>query len=337
MRELYLLAAGLLTGLVIPASTLPHLSIVKSENSGVLWNLKDDTKPTKGEKIFSSAEISPPELRDSGLSKPVEPYLNSNTQLIPHKIITGNQLYYKRLAALKAGQIYPSLPDDNMKSSLISAKKTQLTYEDWKSLLAMEAKAMAQGQGDKRLEILVGDSLSLWFPREKFPVGRLWLNQGISGDTSNGVLKRLSAFSKTRPDVIFVMAGINDLRKGTKDEIILRNQIQIVRRLRKTHPKTRIFIQSILPTRLSKIPNTRIRHLNHQLALIARQEGADYLNLYDWFVDFQGNLREELTTDGLHLSREGYEVWQSVLNQVDYKHNPRRVFRRPHSKNSELS
>lgn len=319
MRDLYLLAAGLLTGLVIPASALPHLPNVNLANSGVIWNLKDALKASVGGKIFSSAEIFQPQLSDSGLPKPVESDLNLNTQLVPRQITSGNQLYYERLAALQTGQIYPSLPEDSTKSSLISTKKAQLTYEDWKNLLAMEAKAMAQTQGNNRLGILVGDSLSLWFPREKLPVGRLWLNQAISGDTSSGILKRLSAFGETRPDVIYIMAGINDLRKGTTDETILHNHRQIVRKLRQTHPKTIIFIQSILPTRLSTIPNSRIRHLNYQLALIAKQEGADYLNLYDWFTDFQGNLRQELTTDGLHLSKEGYEVWQSVLHQVEHK------------------
>ncbi|ARV61570.1 lipolytic protein G-D-S-L family [Nostocales cyanobacterium HT-58-2] len=319
MRDLYLLAAWLLTGLVIPASTLSHLSIVKSDNSEVIWNLKDDSKQTVGGKIFPSAETSQPEFSDSLLPKPVEAYRHSNTPLTPRQIISGNQLYYERLAALKAGQIYPSLPKDSTKSLLISAKKTQLTYEDWKSLLAMEAKAMAQGQSNNALEILVGDSLSLWFPREKLPVGRLWLNQGISGDTSGGILKRLSVFSQTRPDVIYIMAGVNDLRKGMTDETILRNHRQIVRKLRQTHPKTTIFVQSILPTRLPTIPSNRIRHINYELALIARQEGAYYLNLYDWFTDFHGKLRQELTTDGLHLSAEGYEVWQSVLHQVEYR------------------
>lgn len=322
MRDLYLLAAGLLTGLVIPTSALPHLPNVNLGNSGTIWNLKDDLKPNVGGKILSSGENFQAEFSDSWLPKPVESQLSSKTQLVSRRITSGNQLYYERLAALKAGQIYPSLPEDSIKSSLISTKNTQLTYEDWKSLLAMEAKAMAQSQGDNRLGIVVGDSLSLWFPREKLPVGRLWLNQGISGETSNGILKRLSVFAQTKPDVIYIMAGINDLRKGTTDETILGNHRQIVRKLRQTHPKTIIFIQSILPTRLSAIPNTRIRHLNDQLALIARQEGADYLNLYDSFTDFQGNLRQELTTDGLHLSAEGYEVWRSLLHQVENKFYP---------------
>jgi lysophospholipase L1-like esterase len=200
-----------------------------------------------------------------------------------------------------------------------SIKKRQLTYDDWKSLLALEARAIALGQGTNHLSILIGDSLSMWFPREKLPAGKLWLNQGISGDTSSGVLKRLKAFSATRPDVIYIMAGINDLRKGDSDDAILRNYRRIVRRLRQAHPQTQIIVQSILPTRLPKLSNSRIRHINTQLTLIAKQEGANYLNIYSWFTDIEGNLRPELTTDGLHLSQEGYDVWRSALQQIEYR------------------
>ncbi|NMF66202.1 lipolytic protein G-D-S-L family [Brasilonema octagenarum UFV-E1] len=317
-RNLCLLTVSLLTGMTIPALSLVHLSNVYSENSRVVLNLKYILKQNITNKVFFSAGINPSELSHSLLTKHIESYGSSKTQVADYKITSGKQLYYARLAALKAGQIYPSLPKDRTELSLISTRKTQLTYEDWKNLLAMEAKAMTQSQSDNRLGILVGDSLSLWFPQEKLPVDKLWLNQGISGDTCAGVLRRVSVFRETRPDFIYIMVGINDLRKGTTDEIILHNHREIVRKLRHTHPKTIIFLQSILPTRLSTISNTRIRHLNEQLSLIARQEGVYYLNLYDWFADFQGNLRLELTTDGLHLSTQAYDVWRTAIDEAEY-------------------
>lgn len=234
-------------------------------------------------------------------------------------MISGSQLYYERLTALKTGKIYTRLDNNRLQAMSASAGKRQLTYEDWKALLALEAKAIALGQGANRLSIIVGDSLSMWFPKEKLPAGKLWLNQGISGDTSGGVLKRLSYFSETRPDVIYVMAGINDLRKGASDVAILRNHRRILSSLRSSHPQTKIIVQSILPTRLSTISNNRIRHLNAQIASIAKEEGADYLNIYPWFADFQGNLREDLTTDGLHLSINGYDIWRSAIQQIEFK------------------
>ncbi|MHC5934801.1 SGNH/GDSL hydrolase family protein [Nostoc sp.] len=349
MKDPYLLAAGLLTGLAIPASALPHLSIVLPENSRFLWDLKQgsqtivstkiiksvdlslpelsgqvlqplkSSQPTVGEENINSVNLSLAETGSQGLPAPTELLLNSSGQIASLSLTSGNQLYYQRLAALKTGQIYTRVDNDNLKSLWESIKKRQLTYEDWKSLLALEARAIAQGQGPNHLSILVGDSLTMWFPKEKLPAGKLWLNQGISGDTSSGVLKRLGAFSATRPDVIYVMTGINDLLKGASDETILRNYRRIIHRLRQTHPQTQIIVESILPTRRTKIPNSRIRHLNVQLTLIAKQESANYLNIYSWFTDMEGNLRPELTTDGLHLSQEGYDVWRSALQQIEYK------------------
>ncbi|MEH1806706.1 SGNH/GDSL hydrolase family protein [Nostoc sp.] len=345
MRDPYLLAAGLLTGLAIPASALPHLSIVLPESSRFLWDLKQGSQTIVSTKIIKSVDLSLPELSGQAFqplksSRPIvseknvpsvpefssqalpvstESSINPSTQATSLLLTSGNQLYYQRLAALKTGQIYTRVDSDNLQSLWESIKKRQLTYDDWKSLLALEARAIAQGQGANHLSILVGDSLSMWFPREKLPAGKLWLNQGISGDTSTGVLKRLGAFSATRPDVIYIMAGINDLRKGASDETILHNYRRIVRRLRQAHPKAQIIVQSILPTRLPKISNSRIRHLNIQLTVIAKQEGANYLNIYSWFTDMEGNLRPELTTDGLHLSQEGYDVWRTALQQIEYK------------------
>ncbi|MDZ8084119.1 MAG: SGNH/GDSL hydrolase family protein [Nostoc sp. DedQUE12b] len=344
MRDPYLLAAGLLTGLAIPASALPHLSIVLPESSRFLWDLKQGSQTIVSTKIIPSVDLSLPELSSQafqplkssqpivseknvssvpefssqGLPVSTESSLKPSTQATSLLLTSGNQLYYQRLAALKTGQIYTRVNSDNLQSLWESIKKRQLTYDDWKSLLALEARAIAQGQGANHLSILVGDSLSMWFPREKLPTGKLWLNQGISGDTSSGVLKRLGAFSATRPDVIYLMAGINDLRKGASDETILHNYRRIVRRLRQTHSKAQIIVQSILPTRLPKISNSRIRHLNIQLTVIAKQEGANYLNIYSWFTDMEGNLRSELTTDGLHLSQEGYDVWRTALQQIEY-------------------
>ncbi len=267
----------------------------------------------------------------SQLLTPATAQAATNLQALPAPQSTapspasGTQLYLQRLAALIAGKIYTNLPANSYQSFWAKATNTQglllkpPTHEQWLRLVEEEAKVMAKGQGSSHLGILVGDSLSMWFPSERFPGNRdhLWLNQGISGENSGQILNRLSAFSQTRPDTIYVLAGINDLRQGATDEVILNNLRQIMHRLRLNHPGSQVIMQSILPTRLSGISNERIRNLNQQIALVARQEGAGYLNLYTLFVDGQGQLRQELTTDGIHLTRRGYEVWQQALNYAE--------------------
>jgi lysophospholipase L1-like esterase len=319
MRDVYLLAAGVLTGLAVPTSTFPQLSILPSNVSELSLDVQDNSQSSGIEKavVSPTPESTAPEFSEFR-TKPLDELRKSNPEVITNQPSSGMELYYQRLAALQAGQIYTRLASDRIQA-LASTKKSKLTYEDWKFLLQLEARAMIDGQGVNRLSIMVGDSLSMWFPKEKLPSGKLWLNQGISGDTSAGVYKRLGVFSKTRPDVIYLMAGINDLRQGATDEAVLRNHRRIIRRLREDHPLTQVIVQSILPTRLPTISNIRIRKINQKLALIAKQEGANYINIHNWFVDFKGNLRQDLTTDGLHLSFDGYQVWQAVLNQIESK------------------
>ncbi|MEH2381575.1 MAG: SGNH/GDSL hydrolase family protein [Nostoc sp.] len=202
-------------------------------------------------------------------------------------------------------------------------RRHQLTYQEWVDILKQEAK-VASDQRPPHLTILAGDSLSLWFPPELLPEGKNWLNQGISGETSNGLLKRLNIFDRTQPEVIFVMIGINDLIRGMSDRVILDHQRQIISYLRKMHPTAQIVVQSILPhgaeeatwkgrEKLLIVANSRIRELNQQLQSISTKKGVKYLDLYPLFTNKQGNLRREFTTDGLHLSPEGYIVWRSAL------------------------
>ncbi|MEO0970000.1 MAG: SGNH/GDSL hydrolase family protein [Cyanobacteria bacterium J06639_18] len=325
MKDFYLLTASLLTGLLIPTSTLPEISALQADNHQIPGKNKKRLESTaRAETIpntlFSSERIhSQKNYTPEKIYTPPKSFVPATITPTHRRPASGIQLYYQRFAALKAGHIYTRVADDNWQQLKYSSRKRKLTYQDWKKLLAMEARAMTRGQGTNSLSVLVGDSLSLWFPNERLPTGKLWLNQGISGDTSTGILKRLSAFSKTKPDVIYVMAGINDLRKGVKGEVIVRNHRKMIRNLRQNHPNSLIVVQSILPTRRPELSNPRIQRINQQLARIAKQEGVSYLNLHIWFTDSEGKLRKDLTTDGLHLSENGYAVWQSVLQQIESK------------------
>lgn len=205
----------------------------------------------------------------------------------------------------------------------LPADRSQLTYQDWVKLLEKEANATARKKPD-RLMVMAGDSISLWFPPDLLPSDRTWLNQAISGETTTGLLRRLTLFADTEPQAIFVMIGINDLLKGTDDQEVLRNYEEIITALKQDHPKAKIIVQSILPRAKEKVTvvnaqqvldlsNERIYQVNRRLATIAQQKKVAFLDLQPLFTDNEGFLRPELTTDGLHLNQQGYLVWRSAI------------------------
>ena len=224
----------------------------------------------------------------------------------------GSQMYRFRQAALGAGQLFTRTPPQRYVNQWQGDGESP-THSQWRSLLAREAAVMAHAQGPNRLTLVIGDSLALWLPADTLPQNRFWLNQSISGETTHQIRQRLPDFAGTRPDTIHLMAGINDLRQGATDGDVVQNINQILLHLRQQHPQARVILHSILPTRLESLPRDRIALINRHLAYVANQRGADFLDLQATFTDDQGQLRRELTTDGLHLSRQGYAIWQAAL------------------------
>jgi len=249
----------------------------------------------------------------SSISTSNEQWRSPTTSIAPS---SNPQLFSQRMSALSQGQLYTRLKGNSFQTAWAGASQ-QPTHQQWQQLLQQEAQSVAAGQGNNRLGVLVGDSLSMWFPSELLPEGKLWLNQGISGENSSQILQRLNALDQVRPETIYVMAGVNDLKQGASDATVLNNTRAIIRRLRYQHPSATVVLQSLLPTRMAYLSPQRAVNLNRQLQAIAAQEKAGYLNLHTLFVDGEGKMRSDLSTDGLHLNRRGYQVWQQAMQQAE--------------------
>lgn len=165
--------------------------------------------------------------------------------------------------------------------------------------------------------VLLGDSLTAWgdWPHY-FPDARI-RNFGIPGDTSDRILRRLEGVVKTRPHKIFLMAGINDLWSGRSPAHVAGQMEKIVTRLKEACPKATIFLQSTLPVnnRLlgPGIDNRDVLDLNRRLKILAETAGITFIDLTGRFRDERGQLRQEFTRDGVHLTPAGYQAWRSVI------------------------
>ncbi len=164
--------------------------------------------------------------------------------------------------------------------------------------------------------VFIGDSLTEWGDwQRRFPDYKV-TNLGISGETVEGLLARRDHLRAAveKPNYIFLMTGINNIAAEHYD--IMEPYREIVRNLTTWCKKTTVVVQSILPVELTWISSGVIRDANRQLEQIAREFNAEYLDVYSLFVDQTGSpLSACLQDDGVHLSRQGYEVWTKAVDR----------------------
>ena len=166
--------------------------------------------------------------------------------------------------------------------------------------------------------ILLGDSLT-----EGFPTGSLLkefsvVNKGISGDRTDHVLERLNRdVIQLAPSAVFLLIGTNDIGSGFSNNTLLVNYERMILRITKNVPGIKLFIESILPTRgMDNRPLERIQLLNVELHKLAMKYGVKFLDIYPLFVNANGELAEEFSDDGLHLTMPAYEKWANYLKQI---------------------
>jgi lysophospholipase L1-like esterase len=149
------------------------------------------------------------------------------------------------------------------------------------------------------------------------------VNRGISGDVTYGVIARMDEILSAKPDRIFILIGINDMKRGTPKEVILDNYRKIIRTVKAKSPLTKLFVQSILPINkpmlpaaYAKLSNAAILQMNTQLKEICKAEQLNYVNLHEIFAGADGELKKELSIDGLHLRSAAYILWAGYLRKI---------------------
>lgn len=146
-------------------------------------------------------------------------------------------------------------------------------------------------------------------------------NRGISGDICMGVYDRLDAVLKGKPAKIFLLIGINDVSRGTAADTIVQQIAMIAEKIKKDSPKTRLYLQSVLPVTdhygLFKGHTSRwkeVEKINKGLIRLAEKEKLTYVDLYSHFVDAEtGKMNTDYTNDGLHLLGKGYLKWVEIV------------------------
>lgn len=155
-------------------------------------------------------------------------------------------------------------------------------------------------------------------------------NQGISGDVTAGVLHRLNVVTNRKPAKIFLLIGTNDLARGISADSVLKNMLLIADYVKQQSPKTKLYVQSILPVSelygkfAGHTKNTElIKKVNEQLKTNAGVHQYQYVDLHSAFSNENGKLKPELSNDGLHLLGNAYLLWKHIIYPYVYDLQPK--------------
>ena len=170
--------------------------------------------------------------------------------------------------------------------------------------------------------VFVGNSITEGGKWQEILQMKYVINRGISGDVTYGILARLDEILSSKPRKIFLLCGVNDMKRGIPIPVIASNIERIIKRVKKQSPGTELFVQGLLPVNESLLPkiyeevrNEKIGVLNQSLESLCRQYQVRFVNLQPILIDSKGELKADLTIDGLHLKQATYLIWANYLKQ----------------------
>lgn len=149
-------------------------------------------------------------------------------------------------------------------------------------------------------------------------------NRGIGGDNTYGMKARIADVVSKKPKKIFLMMGINDVGRGLPTAAILKNYEEIIETIRTESPKTKIYIQSVLPMNESRLAydylkgkESMVRALGEGAKAIADKYKLTYVDVKSVLAN-DYVLKEKYTADGIHLNTEAYIEWVKFLKDKRY-------------------
>jgi len=120
------------------------------------------------------------------------------------------------------------------------------------------------------------------------------------------------------PKKVFIYAGDNDLGDGRTPEEVFIFFEELVNKMNQYYPNLPWYYISIKPSISRWNIDEQIKYTNKLIEeRIKAHENITFINIYNAMLDENGYPNAALfEEDGLHLSKEGYEVWKEVLGAV---------------------
>jgi lysophospholipase L1-like esterase len=206
--------------------------------------------------------------------------------------------------------------------------RQERTLEDWGNLARYRyANAqLAAPAKDLGRVVFMGDSITDAWPEPRFGdffPGKPYVGRGISGQTTPQMLVRFRPdVVALRPSAVVILAGTNDIAGNTGPMSLEEIEGNLASMSELAHANgIRVVLASILPVydgghasdgrplvMTDRRGPEKILALNEWIKRYAADHGEVYLDYFSAMADDHGFLKRELSEDGLHPNRAGYQV-----------------------------
>lgn len=175
---------------------------------------------------------------------------------------------------------------------------------------------------------MLGDSITAWGGGRTGYVTRLeaglakrradrrveLLNAGVPGDTSADMLRRFAAVLASKPDLVCISAGVNDVWQGSVSrEAYARNLAGMVRRARAAGAEICLFTPTPFEEASDSALNGRLARYCEAVRALAREERCLLADMNAAFLQAkEAAPRARLTTDGVHMNAAGNALMAQV-------------------------
>ena len=117
---------------------------------------------------------------------------------------------------------------------------------------------------------------------------------------------------------IYIKVGLNEMGWDNEKQFEAK-YVELIEKLREYEPRAIIYIHGILPVTAAKSAsdkahnNPNIIARNERLQELAKEQHAYYIDAGPALSDENGDLRPEMTSDGIHLASQYMKLWKQFL------------------------
>lgn len=176
-----------------------------------------------------------------------------------------------------------------------------------------------QFQIDNSKEVVVftgSSSIRMWHDVQEFYPHINAINTGFGGSHMSDLLHYLDALVlKHSPDKVFIYEGDNDISDSKKNSKILDTTIQVVNKIKETHPVVEIYLISPKPSISRWSFKDQYESLNEMFDEYASTtEGVTFVDVWNPMLNDEGvPFPDIFLEDNLHMNEKGYEIWGDII------------------------